>query len=199
MGSKFIDWSAIMFDKHTVDNAPAESAEILKGVQEKMGFVPNLFAHLAESPTATKAYTQLSDLLGQSSLSPQQLQIALLTTSVFNQCRFCVAAHTAGGTKAQVAQQTLDAIRAGDTPDDAEDAALARFVHQVVRERGWVPESELRAFLDAGFTKAQVLDIITAVALKTLSNYSNHLTEPELNPELEKFAWEPETRQAKAS
>lgn len=188
-----------MFKQHTIETAPAESAEILKGVQDKMGFIPNLFAHLAESPTATKAYTQLSDLLGQSSLSPQQLQITLLTTSVFNQCRFCVAAHTAGGTKAKVAQQTLDAIRAGETPDDAEDAALARFVQQVVRERGWVPESEVRAFLDAGFTQAQVLDVITAVALKTLSNYSNHLADPELNPELEGFAWEPQAQQAKAS
>jgi len=188
-----------MLKKHTIDTAPAESAEVLKGVEQKMGFIPNLFPYLAESPTAIKAYTQLSDLLGQSSLSPQQLQITLLTTSVFNQCRFCVAAHTAGGTKAQVAQQTLDAIRAGETPDDPDDAALARFVQQVVRERGWVPEAEVNAFLDAGFTQAQVLDVITAVALKTLSNYSNHLAEPELNPELEKFAWEPDARHAKAS
>jgi len=188
-----------MFDAHTTDTAPAESAEVLKGVQEKMGFVPNLFAHLAESPTATKAYVQLSDLLGQSSLSPQQLQITLLTTSVFNQCRFCVAAHTAGGTKTKVSQQTLDAIRAGQTPDDAEDAALVGFVQQVVGDRGWVPEADVKAFLDTGFTQAQVLDIITAVALKTLSNYSNHLTNPELNPQLEGFAWEPDSAHAKAS
>lgn len=57
----------------------------------------------------------------------------------------------------------------------------------------------MKAFLDAGFTQAQVLDIITAVAWKTLSNYSNHLAEPELNPELQKFAWEPEAQHAKAS
>ncbi|HSH42194.1 MAG TPA: carboxymuconolactone decarboxylase family protein [Arenicellales bacterium] len=188
-----------MFDAYTSENAPAESAEVLKGVQEKMGFVPNLFAHLAQSPTATKAYVQLSDLLGQSELSPQELQIALLTTSVENQCRFCVAAHTAGGTKAGVSRETLDAIRAGDVPREARDAALAQFVRRVVRDRGWVAESEVKAFLDAGFSETHVLDVITAVALKTLSNYSNHLTNPALNPELESFAWEPETEQSKAS
>lgn len=187
-----------MFKAHTIDTAPAESAEVLRGVEQKMGFVPNLFAHLATSPTASKAYTQLSDLLAQSSLSPQQLQITLLATSVENQCHFCVAAHTAGGTKAQVAEQTLNAIRGGAAPDDEADAALVRFVRQVVRERGWVAESDVKAFLDAGFSEAQALDVITAVALKTLSNYSNHITQPALNPELEKFAWEPEPRRAKA-
>lgn len=188
-----------MFTAHTPETAPAGSAEVLQGVQEKMGFVPNLFAHLAESPTATKAYAQLSELLGQSSLSPQQLQIALLATSVENRCHFCVAAHSAGGTKAKVSQETLDAIRSETTPDDAKDAALVQFVRRVVRDRGWVPESEVQGFLDAGFSEAQVLDVITAVALKTLSNYSNHLTNPELNTELESFAWNPESRQSKAS
>jgi uncharacterized peroxidase-related enzyme len=188
-----------MLKAHTPDTAPAESAEILKGVQEKMGFVPNLFAHLAESPTATKAYAQLSDLLGKSSLSPQELQIALLATSVENRCRFCVAAHTAGGTKAKVAPETLEAIRAEAMPGDDKDAALVKFVRLVVRDRGWVPEPEVNAFLDAGFSEAQALDVITAVALKTLSNYSNHIANPALNPELEQFAWNPESGQAKAS
>lgn len=187
-----------MFSAHTPDTAPAGSAEVLKGVQEKMGFVPNLFAHIAESPTATKAYAQLSELLGESSLSPQELQITLLTTSVENRCHFCVAAHTAGGTKAKVSQETLDAIRSESNPDEAKDAALVQFVRRVVRDRGWVPESEVKAFVDAGFSEAQVLDVITAVALKTLSNYSNHITNPALNPELEKFAWEPDAKPSKA-
>lgn len=188
-----------MFTAHTTETAPAGSAEVLEGVQAKMGFVPNLFAHLAESPTATKAYAQLSELLGQSSLSPQQLQIVLLATSVENRCHFCVAAHTAGGTKAGVARETLDAIRSKDTPDDPEDAALVQFTRRIVRERGWVPETDVKAFVDAGFSEAQVLDVITAVALKTLSNYSNHITNPALNAELEGFAWNPESRQSKAS
>lgn len=181
-----------MFNAHTIDTAPAPSAEVLKAVQQKMGFVPNLFVHLAHSPAALKAYVQLSALLENSDLSPRQLQLALLTTSVENQCRFCVAAHTAGGVKAGIAREVLDAVRAGDEPDDPGDATLVSFVRRVVRNRGWVDEDAVREFIDAGNTETQVLDIITAVALKTLSNYSNHLTRPALNPELEKFAWDPE-------
>ncbi|GGX70776.1 carboxymuconolactone decarboxylase family protein [Saccharospirillum salsuginis] len=180
-----------MFQEHTRDSAPKESAEVMKGVEQSMGFVPNLFAYLAESPTAMKAYTQLNALLGESSLTPQQVQISVLAVSVANQCRFCVAAHSAGATKAGVDPNTITALREGRAPDNREDAALADFAQSVVRERGWVGEQKVRDFLDAGFTQANVMDVLTAVAMKTLSNYSNHMTDPSLNPELEPFAWEP--------
>jgi len=180
-----------MFQEHTQQSAPKASAEVMKGVEESMGFVPNLFAYLAESPTAMKAYTQLNALLGESSLSPKQLQITLLAVSVANQCRFCVAAHSAGATKAGVDKDTIAALRDGRSPNASEDAALADFAQAVVHERGWVGESRVREFLDAGYTKENVMDVLTAVAMKTLSNYSNHLTDPALNPELKDFAWEP--------
>lgn len=187
-----------MFKAHTIESAPQASAEVLRGVEKKMGFVPNLFAHLAESPTATRAYVQLSSLLEDSSLSAQELQIVLLTISVENGCEFCAAAHTAGGTQAKVDTQTLEAVRAGELPSEARDAALVHFVRRVIRERGWVDEAEVREFVDAGFSEAHVLDIITAAALKTISNYSNHVTRPSLNPELEKFAWDGGQRKAAA-
>lgn len=180
-----------MFQAHTIHSAPQPSADIMQTVEQGMGFVPNLFAYLAESPTAMKAYTQLNALLGESSLSPQQLQITLLAVSVANECRFCVAAHSAGATKAKVDSQTIEAIRDGRAPTNTEDAALVEFVQAVVKQRGWVDEHKVQAFLDAGFTRTNILDIITAVSLKTISNYANHLTEPDLNDELEAFAWEP--------
>lgn len=180
-----------MFQKHTQQSAPQASAEAMKGVEQSMGFVPNLFAYLAESPTAIKAYTQLNALLGKSSLTPQQVQITVLAVSVANQCRFCVAAHSAGATKAGVDKGTISALREGRSPENRKDAALADFAQAVVHERGWVGESRVREFLDAGFTQANVMDVLTAVAMKTLSNYSNHLTDPALNPELEPFDWQP--------
>ncbi len=67
---------------------------------------------------------------------------------------------------------------------------MVRFVRTLVTERGWAPEAEVNRFLEAGFDKSNVFDLILAVSLKTLSNYSNHLSQPELNPELDKFAWE---------
>lgn len=53
-----------------------------------------------------------------------------------------------------------------------------------VRERGWVTKATLEDFFAAGFTKQQVFEVILVVTIKTLSNYTNHLTKPEPNPEL---------------
>lgn len=179
-----------MFERHTAATAPAASAKVIEAVEGKMGFVPNLFAYIAESPAAIQAYVQLDALLADSDLSPQDVQLALLTTSVANKCEFCVAAHSAGATKAQVEKDAIAAVRRGDLPADARQSALVTFVRQLVADRGWVPEKDVQAFLDAGFSKGNVFDLITAVSLKTLSNYSNHLAQPELNDELEAFAWE---------
>jgi len=180
-----------MFTNHTEQSAPESSARLLKDIKSKMGFVPALYNYLAESPTAIKAYNELNALLADSSLTPQQVQMALLATSVENQCRFCVAAHSAGSTKAKVDPATIESIRAGQTPAETKAAALVTFTRTLVRERGWASDADVQTFIDAGFSKAAVFDVLTAVALKTLSNYSNHLTQPALNPELESFAWAP--------
>ncbi len=179
-----------MFDFHTASSAPAESAKVMEAVQGKMGFVPNLFAYIAESPAAIRAYVQLDALLAESELTPREVQLILLTTSVTNRCEFCVAAHSAGGTKAGLDKDIIAAVRREETPGSTREAALVTFVRKLVSERGWVAEEDVQAFLQAGFTKVNVFDVITAVSLKTLSNYANHLTQPELNEQLEPFAWE---------
>lgn len=181
-----------MFTQYSIENAPEASGKILSAVHSKMGFVPNLFAYIAESPNATAAYAQLDQLLNQTSLEPIERQLILLTTSVTNGCEFCVAAHSAGATKARADKETLAAVRRGDNPADAKLAALVTFVRTLVQERGWASEDDVKAFLAAGFSKENIFDVIMAVSLKTLSNYSNHLTQPPLNPELEPFAWSAE-------
>lgn len=178
-----------MFTQYSVDTAPDASGKILSAVQGKMGFVPNLFAYIAESPAATSAYAQLDQLLSQTTLTALERQLILLTTSVTNGCEFCVAAHSAGATKANIDAESLAAVRRGGNPEDTKLAALTTFVRTLVKERGWASEQDVKAFLNAGFSKENVFDVITAVSLKTLSNYSNHLTQPPLNPELEPFAW----------
>ena len=65
---------------------------------------------------------------------------------------------------------------AEDKPiDDPQLEAVHRFAALVVDNRGWVADADVKALLDAGFTRRQVLDILTGVAMKTMSNYTNHL------------------------
>lgn len=172
------------FKRHTTGSAEGESLELLRKVEKAYGFVPELFSYMAESPVALKAYMQLDALLQDATLTPAQCQIALLTASTVNDCEFCQVAHHAMARQQGVAQKTIEAIRAGRDPEDGQEKALVSMVRTMVEKRGWLDNKDIDAFLDSGFTREQVYELIVAVSIKTLSNYSNHLTHPEPNPEL---------------
>ncbi|MFT5705947.1 MAG: AhpD family alkylhydroperoxidase, partial [Oceanospirillaceae bacterium] len=147
-------------------------------------FVPNLFGYMAEAPIAVKAYLQLNELLAQSSLPAAQLQVALLTSSVVNGCGFCTTAHRAIGKKSGANQQSLDALNSGDEIKDAGDRAVAKITKLLIDNRGRVEEVDINEFIAAGFTQQNYMELIVVVTIKTLSNYTNHVTKPEANPEL---------------
>lgn len=171
-------------------NAPAESKSLLSSVRSKYGFIPNLMGELALSPTALEAYASLGTLLSQSSLSPMEQQVVLLTTSFENNCHYCVAAHSTVALSVGLSRDILIAIREGaEIVDDPKLEALRLFTSAVVREHGLVERAAIAGFLGAGFTKANILEVITAVSMKTLSNYTNHIAETELDEEFEAMAW----------
>lgn len=174
---------------HTLDTAPEASRSLLEGVQKGLGFIPNLLAGFAESPTALEGYLTISKIFGQSSLSPTEQQVVLLTASVENECDYCVAAHTTIGQGQQVDQAVLDALRDDEQLPDPKLEALRRFTKAVVRDRGWVSEAEQSAFLTAGYRKSQALEVVVGVAQKILSNYTNHLSETPLDEAFQSNRW----------
>lgn len=169
--------------------APDDARPILDQAEGDFGFVPNLMGVLAHSPPALEAYATLDELLGRTSFSLEEQQVILLATSFENGCDYCMAAHSAGGTMAGLDSDVVEALRNGETLPDDRLHALARFVRAVVRERGWV-DDEVDAFLEAGFERAHVLEVLLGVAMKTLSNYTNHIAGTPLDDEMSTFAWE---------
>jgi alkylhydroperoxidase family enzyme len=101
-----------------------------------------------------------------------------------------MAAHSTVAEKmADVPPDVVEALRSGKQPENAKYAALVRFAKAILANEGWVPEDEQQAFLDAGYERRELLDVITIVALKTLSNYTNHLAETPLDEAFEEKAW----------
>ena len=172
------------FTFYTPDNAEGEAKEVLQNVQNKYGFVPNLFAYMAEAPYTIEAYAMLTELLNKTALSAAHQQIALLAVSVYHQCDFCRVAHQAFGKAAKANPQTLAAIIEGGEIENARDRALVDMVIAIVENRGWVDDAQLQVFFDADFEKRNVYDLILITTIKTLSNYSNHLTKPAANEQL---------------
>ncbi|AOE50906.1 carboxymuconolactone decarboxylase family protein [Kangiella sediminilitoris] len=179
-----------LFTSHTTETAPEESKSILESAEKQLGFLPNLYANLAEAPQALKAYMQLDKLMENSSFSKEEQQVILLSASVENNCEFCVAAHSVIAKQmVGVDEGIVNAIREQKDSDKDKINALIEFTQEVVRQRGWVDESKVKKFLDAGYTQQQVLEVVLGVAMKTISNYTNHITGTEVNKEFEAEAW----------
>lgn len=172
------------FTHYDLENTTGEAKDILETINQAYGFIPNLFSYMAEAPVTIKAYMQLNQLLDETSIPASQLQVALLAVSKEHDCDFCTVAHSAIGKGKGAKQQSLDAVVNGETIADPQDKALVDVVLSMVRNRGWVSEEERQAFYAAGFSKAQYLEAVLIVTIKTLSNYTNHVTLPAANPEL---------------
>ncbi len=178
------------FAIHTLQTAPEESRATLAGVEKAYKFIPNLMGTLAESPLAVNAYAQLSGLVEEkSSLTPTEQQVVMLAVSFENGCDYCMAAHSAGALKAGIPASTLQALRDDNPPANAKTAALIAFTRALVQHRGWMKEEALDAFLAAGFNRAHVLEVIVITALKTISNYTNHLARTPLDDAFASQKW----------
>ena len=118
-------------------------------------------------------------------------QVVLVAASMANGCHYCVAAHTAGLKMAGLADDQIGALRSESPLADPKLEALRVFTSAVVQHRGHVSDADLQTFLAAGYERAQVFEVLLGVAMKTLSNYSNHIADTPLDTQLQPFAWEP--------
>lgn len=141
------------------------------------GFLPNMYRAMAHSPALLATYLDgYAAFRAESVLTPVEQEVVFLVISEENGCDYCVAAHSVvADTSSGVPRAITDAIRARADIPDARLSALARMTRAVLLSRGRPDDAEVRAFLDAGFSEVVLLDIVLAIAIKTLSNYTNHL------------------------
>ena len=172
-----------------IASAPEGSKLILEGAQQKMGFIPNLYATFAHNPEVLKSYLALGDALSKSGLDPLEQQIVALTVSRENDCNYCVAAHSAISAMSKLDEKVIAQVRAGDALSNPKLEALRTFAKRIVSSKGWVDSSDLESFYGAGYTATQGLAVILGVTMKTLSNYVNHVAGTPLDQAFSPFAW----------
>lgn len=177
------------FAVHSIEGAPLASRPLLEKAKAKTGMVVNLLGIMAESPATLRGYMALGEAFAESSLTAVEQQVLLLTVSRENGCEYCMAAYSMTALRTRTPKPVVDAIRNDEPIAEPRLAALYKFCQTMVRERGWASSEDVDAFLAAGFTKAQVLEVVLAIALKTLSNYVNHIAETPLDPVLQSARW----------
>ena len=184
------------FAQYTPANAPEASRPLLDQVNKALGFVPNLFASMAESPALLGGALALDAALDKGALSAVERQLVKIAVSTENGCAYCVAAHSTLAGMLKARPDIVAAVRTGASVDDAKTQALIHFTRAVVQAKGFVREEEIAAFLAAGYTKAQLLEVVGHVAAKTLQNYSHALTSAPLDEQFESQRWDVEQLEA---
>ena len=183
------------FKIHSIQTAPTVAHPLLEGSLKKYGFVPNLHGGLAEAPTALQAYIELTALFDQTSLNPTERQVVLLAVSAENHCTYCVAAHSMiAKHMVKTDPAIVDAIRNLQPLPDSKLDALASFARDVVKNRGVVCGKTLDNFITAGYSRAQVLEVVLGVTFKTLSNYTNHIIDTPLDTAFQAEVWEEQSQ-----
>lgn len=149
----------------------------LEEARTSLGFVPNMYAVMANSPGLLDTYVHgYGRFREDSGFTPAEQEVVLLAISRENGCTYCVAAHSfLADTMSGVPVEVTDAIRDGAPIPDARLAALHDFTRTLVAKRGLPSRAEVEAFLATGYSERQILEILLAIAVKTLSNYANHL------------------------
>lgn len=171
--------------------APA-ALPVYDAITEKRGFVPNVMGVYGGTPDALIGIAALTASYGSGTLTPAEREIVLLTTSVHNKCRYCVAGHTYFAKDAGLSLRHVAALRDGRRLSDRKLDALRGFAKSLADKRGHSGTPAYNKFLSVGYSHEQALEVIMGVAVKTLSNMTASLFSLPLDAAFVPYAWSPE-------
>jgi uncharacterized peroxidase-related enzyme len=152
---------------------------LFDNLQQKLGFVPNLYASFAHSETALGDYLSLQNR--KSTLRAKEREVINLVVSEVNGCLYCLSAHTVLGKMNGFSEAQILEIRGGEAAFDPKLDALAKFVREVTVNRGKPSAGSKQALLAAGYSVANLVDILIVIGDKIISNYLHGVGEFEID------------------
>jgi uncharacterized peroxidase-related enzyme len=179
--------TAKRFPTPAIDKLPDDIRTRLLAVQEKSGFIPNVFLALAYRPDEFRAFFAYHDALMEKDggLTKAEREMIVVATSAANNCEYCVIAHGAilriRAKNPLIADQIAINYRKADiTP---RQRAMLDFALKVALEGHLISEADFAALAGRGFSDDDIWDIGAIAALFALSNRMAHLTGMRANPE----------------
>lgn len=165
------------------EEAQGQAKEMMDGARAKLGFVPNMYRGMANNPGLLSTYLHgYQHFREQGNFTPREQETVFLTVSRANGCDYCTAAHSMLAVNASgLSAEETAALREGKRLEDEKLQALSEFTHHMWETRGLPTQNAAAAFKAAGYEDIHVLEIILAMAVKTISNYSNHVVQPEVD------------------
>ncbi|WP_394176418.1 carboxymuconolactone decarboxylase family protein [Thalassotalea litorea] len=179
------------FTIHNLETAPEQSKPLLEASQQAYQMIPNLHGVMAEAPGLLEGYQQLGKLFEQTSFDAEELTVVWQTVNVEHECHYCVPAHTGIAHSMKVDPALTEALRNRQPMLNDKLQALQDTVLILVRNRGHISDDEVKRFYDAGYGQQQLLEIILGIAMKVMSNYTNHIADTPVDKPFQQFAWDP--------
>lgn len=158
----------------TREEVSENNQAIFDTLKKNLGFVPNLYAYYAKNETALGDYLALQNR--KSTLRAKEREVVNLVTSQVNGCRYCQSAHTELGKMNGLTEEQILEIRKGAASFDAKTDALAKLTKAIVEGRGKIGDDVKENFFAAGYTEANLIDVVIVVGDKIISNYIHNLT-----------------------
>lgn len=181
--------NTIIHNISAVDHASAtgKQKDVLDLALKQVGFIPNMYANMANAPAMLNTYLYGYDLFRkESSFTTAEQEVIFLSISQHNGCNYCTAAHSMLADKMSgVPEDVLKALRNHQPIPDKRLAALASMAVEMVAKHGQPSPAIVKTFIEAGYQERDLLYIVLAAAVKTLSNYSNQAFGTQVD---EKFA-----------
>jgi uncharacterized peroxidase-related enzyme len=163
----------------TKEAAPAKAQPILANYEKALGVIPNFFAMIAESPDALKAIADMHATLGKSLGHKTRERLHIMTAEV-NGCNYCLSAHSYLGAQLQLTKEEMELNREGHSSDPQVDAAM-KFGYKIAKSRGHIEDADVEAVRAAGFTDAQIVDIVAETAFSFITNLFNNTFKTDLD------------------
>ena len=163
------------FNVPTRDEVSENNQVIFDQLNDKLGFVPNLYATYAYSKSALQNYLNLSN--APTTLSNKEKEVVNLAVSEVNGCKYCLSVHTAIGKMNGFTDDEIIEFRQGRSTSDTKLNALAAFTKNVVENRGKASNDVVEELFEAGYSKENMVDTIILIGDKTMSNYLHGTTE----------------------
>lgn len=180
-----------MFTYHTKETAPKEAHNLIDSSMKAYGFFPKLHQVMAESPATYHAYLETFRIFAEeTTLSSLEQQIVMQTANYENKCHYCTAGHSMLMLMSKMPEDIVQALRDGKVLSDPKLEALRIFARKLIESRGHVGDDALNAFLSAGYSKRQALEVLVGLSTKLLSNFTNALAHTELDDPVKPYAWQ---------
>lgn len=170
------------FAIHSLNSAPEGSRDALKRLESAVGAIPNLAATMAGSPALIQGFVGLREINNTASgLNAQERELLFLVNASANECNYCRTIHSIFASKTGLADETIEAVKHEKPLEDSRLNALVAFGRSVVKNRARLDPTEVERFLEAGFQKGHVLDVVACLAQSIMANYTGHITHVEFD------------------